>query len=126
MGSTSIVLKQDTLGRVRTPLERREALVAEFRRSGLPAVQFSKLVGVRYSTFWTWLRHSDRGLKPPGRKPVRKSGFVEVCIESSKERPTTPAAGLHISLPGGAQMMIRDAVEVSLAAQLLKALAAPC
>ena len=126
MDRTSIVLKQDTLGRVHTPLERREALVTEFRRSGLSAVQFSKLVGVRYSTFWTWLRNFERGLKAARRKPGGKPKFVEVCIDSTKERPTTSPAGLHISLPGGAQMMIRDAVEVSLAAKLIKALASPC
>jgi hypothetical protein len=126
MDRTSIVLKQDTLGRVHTPLERREALVTEFRRSGLSAVQFSKLVGVRYSTFWTWLRHFDRGLKAPSRMPGGKPKFVEVCVDPTKERSTTPPAGLHISLPGGAQLTICDAVEVSLAAQLIKALGTPC
>ena len=47
MDKTSIILKSDSRGRVRTPPERREALVAEFERSGLPATKFSALVGVR-------------------------------------------------------------------------------
>ena len=31
-------------------------LVGEFQRSGLPASKFAQLAGVRYHTFWNWLR----------------------------------------------------------------------
>ena len=63
MDKTSIVLKRDKLGRVRTPVERREALVAEFRRSGLSGMRFTELVGVRYNTFWSWLHAGVSGAK---------------------------------------------------------------
>ena len=51
-----MILKSDTRGRVRTPLERRVALLAEYDRSGLSAAKFAALVGVRYPTFATWVQ----------------------------------------------------------------------
>ncbi len=125
MDKTSLILKRDESGRVRMPLDRRAALIGEYERSGLPASKFGRLVRVPYNTFWNWLR--EHGLTArQGKKGRTSPRLVEVCIVPTKERPTTPPAGLHISLPGGAQLTIRDAVEVSLAAQLLKALATSC
>ena len=45
------VLKTDVLKRVRTPLERREALLEEFERGGVSGKKFAALVGVNYQTF---------------------------------------------------------------------------
>ena len=53
MNETSIILKTDKRGHVRMTPERREALLAEFDRSGLGLTRFAELAGVRYSTFAT-------------------------------------------------------------------------
>ena len=50
------VLKQDRRGRVRVPRERREALLAEFARSGLSAAAFAQMTGIKYPTFANWLQ----------------------------------------------------------------------
>ena len=121
-----MVLKQDTLGRVHTPPERREALVAEFRRSGLSAMQFTRLVGVRYSTFWTWLKLQDGGGKSVRRKPGRKPKFVEVVMERQKSCAANADGTLQITLPGGAMMLLGSTRQMLLAAQLLKALQTAC
>jgi hypothetical protein len=42
-GSNSLILKTDTLGHVRTPVERQKALLPEFDRSGLPGKKFARL-----------------------------------------------------------------------------------
>ena len=39
-----VVLKQDVLGRVKTPKERREELPDEFERSGLPGLKFAAVM----------------------------------------------------------------------------------
>ena len=49
-----VVLKQDVLGRVKTPKARREQLLDEFERSGLPGLKFAELAGIKYQTFATW------------------------------------------------------------------------
>lgn len=124
MDKTLLILKRDELGRVRTPVEKRAMMVEEFKRSGLSASKFARLVGVRYNTFWNWLR--ERGL--PVRREVQrtqsKPRLVEVCMGAPDAclAASMPVA-LHIALPGGAQMVVSDAQQVALAAQLIKALA---
>ena len=50
----------DRLGRVRVPRERRRALVSEYERSGMIAVELTKWSGVKYQTFATWVQ-KERG-----------------------------------------------------------------
>ena len=58
-----VVLKQDVLGRVKTPKARREQLLDEFERSGLPGLKFAELAGIKYQTFATW----GEGVRPKVR-----------------------------------------------------------
>jgi hypothetical protein len=48
------ILKRDTAGRVRTPRERREALLTEFDRSGMSGQKFAACAGMKYTTFANW------------------------------------------------------------------------
>ena len=52
----SEILKVDEAGRVQTPAPKREALLAEYDRSGMTGAQFARFVGVRYSTLMYWLQ----------------------------------------------------------------------
>jgi transposase-like protein len=108
------MLKVDEAGRVWTPRALREAALDEFERSGMPATQFAGQVGVKYSTFASWVqkRRRERG----GRKGL---AWVEVAVES----PRTPAStALSVHLPGGARVEIADGAQAVLAAELLRAL----
>ena len=48
-----VVLKSDTVGRVRVPRERREQLLREFANSGILARRFDQLAGVNPVTFYS-------------------------------------------------------------------------
>ena len=50
-----IILKTDGLGRVRTSLAQREALLDAFERSGLSGMQFAALHGLKYPSFANWV-----------------------------------------------------------------------
>ena len=52
----SEILKVDETGRVRTPPEKRETLLAEFDRSGMTGAQFARFSGVRYPTLMNWVQ----------------------------------------------------------------------
>jgi transposase-like protein len=69
--------KRDTLGRRRTPVERRAELLAAYRQSGLTQVAFVRREGIRYSTFCTWAQAERRNGKlpvaPAGRKRRRRA-----------------------------------------------------
>lgn len=65
MSTTSLVVKQDGQGRVRTPAARREQLLAEFARSGLSGARFAALAGVHSQTFMGWERKPTARHVPP-------------------------------------------------------------
>ena len=56
MEAGSEILKVDEVGRVRTPSEKRQALLTEFDRSGMSGAQFARFSGVRYPTFMNWVQ----------------------------------------------------------------------
>lgn len=109
------LLRQDTAGRVRTSKERRDALLAEFDRSGVSGARFARMAGIKYQTFANWLhgrRHAGRASARKGRKTVT---WVEAVP------PAT--ASVRVQLPGGAWMEIGSAAQAAIAAQVLRGLA---
>jgi len=48
------------MGRVRVSRARREALLNEFERGGTSGAQFADYVGIKYSTFATWIQKRRR------------------------------------------------------------------
>ena len=55
MAQTDAVLKVDVAGRVWTPRGRREEVLDEFERGGMPAAKFAAFIGVKYPTFASWV-----------------------------------------------------------------------
>jgi hypothetical protein len=120
------VLKTDEAGRVRTPVERREQLLAEFDRSGLSGSKFAALVGVKYSTFAGWVirRRKQLGSASLPAKPVDSVRWLQAVVEEAQT--AGEQSGVVLQLPGGARLPIRQANQVVLAAALLRALEKPC
>jgi hypothetical protein len=133
------ILKTDARGRVRVPVERREALLDEYEKSGLSAKKFALLVGMKHQTFATWAtkRRKQRGVMCTQgsqiQRPVEavpKLQWVEAVIEKDGGTTGQRRDALSVHLPGGARLEIGDSRQVALAAELLRALAAqrelPC
>jgi hypothetical protein len=49
------ILKQDKLGRVKTPAARREAILDEFERSGMSGAAFAGYIGMKCQTLASWV-----------------------------------------------------------------------
>ncbi len=125
------VLKQDVLGRMRTPKARREQLLDEFERSGLPGLKFAELAGIKYQTFATWAqkRRRQRGDYAAGKLTAAKKSvqWLEAVMETSPG--AVVKAGvlcLVLPLPGAVRVEISDVKQVELAAALVRALQKPC
>jgi hypothetical protein len=118
------VLKSDMLGRVRTPVERRKELLAEFERSGLSGKKFSALVGVKYSTFAFWLQQRRRKAASAG-KPTDTVRWLEAVVEKAQDSGGKTGLALVVELPGGARLEIHDVRQAQLAAALLRWLESP-
>jgi hypothetical protein len=127
MDTTSMILKSDSRGRVRTPPERREALLAEFGRSGLSARKFSAMAGVRCQTFATWVQQRRRATGTPARSTPKKElgtpGELEAAlrlVEAVKEDEVV--GSVRVELPGGARVDMSHRDQAGLVAALLRAL----
>jgi hypothetical protein len=79
------VLKTDGVGRIRTPVARRESLLDEFERSGLSGPKFAALAGIKYQTLAGWAR-KRRGRGNGSRtnlvKPVVNGSVLDIVIFS--------------------------------------------
>ena len=109
------LLKMDSMGRVRVSVERREALLAEFDRSGMSGAAFAKHYGIKYTTFAHWKRmrkkaRAEKQQKEPGT-------FLLVSKEA-----VTVESSLTIELPLGAKLIVASEADARLAAVLLRAL----
>jgi transposase-like protein len=119
--STQQLLKTDTRGRVRTPRQRREALLDEYERSGTSASQFAKLSGVNYQTFAGWVQQRRRQRSVAGVQTVGAPRLLEALVEG--RHFVGGSQGLRVELPGGARMELTERSQAALAAALLRELA---
>ena len=123
------IFKTDTVGRVRVPRARREALLDEFERSGASGAQLAAYVGVKYSTFAAWAHKRRRQkavaagapLDPPTKQASEPMRWWETVLEGEL-KPSSEAEGLQVRLAGGAQLHIANGSQAALAAVLLEQL----
>jgi hypothetical protein len=135
------ILKRDALGRVTMSEQQREAMLDAFERSGLKAAQFARAAGVNYQTFASWVqrRRHERGeyaRKPKAAPAALRLVEAVVAVPHANHGEgacgartvigTTTVAPLEVLLPGGAKVLVRDAAQVPLVSQLLRALSRPC
>ena len=109
------VLKTDAKGRVWTPPEDRERLLDELERSGVPAMQFAAMVGVKYQTLATWVQKRRRARKSQASEPAALK-----WVEAAVEQPTTRST-LVLELGGGVTIRVNDADQATLAGVVLRA-----
>ena len=122
------VLKTDGLGRVRTPVERREQLLDEFERSGLSGLKFAALVGIKYPTFASWLkrRRQQSSQSEVGAKPTETMRWLEAVVEQAQSPQAPHASSLMLELPAGTRVQITQVAQATLAATLIRALEKSC
>jgi len=132
---TDQIVKVDRIGRIKTPRERREALLAEFDRSGMSGQQFAKWAGIKYGTFITWVQKRRRkavvastGDKPAPAGANDEVRWVEAVMEkATAEKPNvTAAAGVMVVQgPGEVRLELSEERHVLWAAKLLRHLEVP-
>jgi transposase-like protein len=119
--SEGLVLKVDQQRRVRRTAAQREALLAEYERSGLSGPEFARVVGVKYQTLAGWRQRRGpraRSAPAPAPSPVK---WVEAVRADS-----APDAGLRLEFPGGIIAAVANEQQAALAAVLVRAWSQPC
>jgi transposase len=129
------IVKVDRIGRIKTPRERREALLAEFDRSGMSGQQFAKWAGIKYGTFITWVQKRRRkgtpGQAEDKRAPTGTKSEVR-WVEAVLEKATAKKSEAHpnatvmiVQGPGGVRLELSEEHHVLWAAKLLRHLEVP-
>ena len=118
-----LLLKTDRLGRVRMPRARREQILDRFESSGMSGQAFAAHIGVKYSTFASWVqkRRRARGTYANGDcKSVKAPlALVEAIVESE---PSDPSAGLELETASGVKLRLASSGDIPVVVDLLKAL----
>ena len=120
------ILKRDSAGRVRTPRERRDAILKEFDQSGMSGQKFAKWAGIKYTTFANWLqqrRKQRQAQTSSGTEATDEVQWVEAVVGSRSQRKTggKPATtALIVHGPGGVRIEIYEEKQVDWAAKLLR------
>lgn len=133
-----LILKQDVLGRVTIPKEKREELVDAFEVSGMSGKSFAAHHGINYQTFANWVQkrrrargdYDDEAMrrklrmgtkKPTAKKMLSKSSvelnFIEAELSSSPDNPLPQA--LEVLLPGGVVVKVTSESQLPLLKSLL-------
>ena len=117
----SEILKVDEVGRVRTPPERREAMLAEYDRSGMTGAQFARFVGVRYSTLMYWLqrRRKETG---QGEQVAAPRQDHPRWLEARVEGEVPKSGNIVVEMGGGIRMLIGNRTQAALAGEVLRAM----
>ena len=117
---TSEVLKIDTVGRVRTPREKREEILAAYGASGMTGQQFAGFCGVKYSTLMSWVGKARRANKPGGEliKPTGMN-WVEATVEPER---TGSGEGLIIEIGNGVRLEVFNSRQAALAGEVIRSL----
>jgi hypothetical protein len=105
---------------VRTSLEQRRLILAEFERSGLSTVEFAKRSGLKYATLAGWVARERRSKTIHPAPPIRLLEAVAGPVQGGT------SSSLVLQLPGGARLEIQNLQQAALAAELVRSLAKPC
>ena len=109
------ILKTDTRGRVRTPPEQREALMALFDQSAMSGATFARMHGIRYTTFSHW-RRMRRRKESGSAMPHSPVLFQEVVVGSAPP----PRDGIEVHLSLGARVQLNGPEQIPLVAALAR------
>ena len=116
------ILRRDGLGRVKTPRDRREALLDEFEKSGLQGAEFARMAGIKYQPFASWVqsRRHERGeyrRRSERRQEPKPLCLVEAAAPSlgnayqEQAKPVVEANHLQVQLPSGAFALVASEVD---------------
>lgn len=124
--SAGEILKQDNLGRVLTPLAKRQEILAAFDGSGMSAARFAAMVGINYSTFCSWVQERN---KKQGKDSLLTEAAAKPQVQwieadmACGSKPRCAGDGMEIELlGGGARLRVRDERDAELAAVVLRAM----
>ena len=113
------ILVQDTLGRVRTPREKREQIIDEYERSGMSGAAFAALVGLKYSTLSWWIQQRRKNGAAASLATAATVRWVEAVPAHEVTAPPT-SGPLRVQIGAAVWLEVSNAEQASWAGQMLR------
>jgi hypothetical protein len=90
------MLPVDTRGRVRVSAQRREALLAQYDKSGMTGKRFAAWAGIKYQTLCGWLQRRRKAVasQGPAVAEMKRLQWVEAVVEG--ESAQAPKRGVLV------------------------------
>jgi hypothetical protein len=124
--SSTEILKVDTVGRVRTPKEKREETLTAYGGSGMTGRQFAEYAGVKYSTLMNWLGKSRRA-RTAAQEICKTPGlsWVEAMVE---EGGCGQGEVVCVEIGSSVRMRVSSPRQAALAGEVIRCLGVvrPC
>jgi len=114
------LIKADRKGRTQYSAEYRREVLAAFAKSGQTAMGFAEHLGVKYSTFASWVSKAKR--LGGGKSPKKVAEEPKFLLAEVRDEAEATSVGVSVSLPGGVVARAGSREEVLLLAELIKAL----
>ena len=121
MEAGSEILKVDEVGRVRTPSEKRQALLTEFDRSGMTGAQFARFSGVRYPTFMNWVQKRRKEAGQNEQMATSRPDHPR-WLEARVEGEVAKSENIVVEMGCGVRMHVGSHAQAALAGELLRAM----
>jgi len=102
------ILKTDRCGRVWTPREKRQEILAEYDRSGMSAAEFARWSGVKYPTLANWLQKRRRESQDAGSQSGQSDALSWVEAVCSAPAQVEKGAEVVITLGGAIRVEVRS------------------
>lgn len=118
--TTTSIIKSDRIGRSQYRPQYKAEVLAAFRESGMSGRAFAEKCGIKYPTFASWVTKENKGT---AQEAITSSSSPFVLAEFESPDAAASRSALEIKLPGGAIVTASSCDQVSLLAELLKALA---
>ena len=121
-----MVLKVDTEGRVRTPKEKQEEILAAYGASGMTGQQFAAFCGVKDSTLMSWVGKARRANKRGGE--TGKPGGLSWVEATLGPEDSGKGEGLGIEIGNGVRLEVFNSRQAVLAGEVIRSLGVmrPC
>ena len=116
--SSGQLLVQDTLGRVRTPREKREQIFDEYERSGMSVAAFAAFVGVKYPTLAWWVQQRRKGRARAGLGTAGGVQWVE-AVAGVEAEPAT-GGGMRMQIGAAVWLEITNGQQAAWAGRMLR------
>ncbi len=117
----SEILKVDEVGRIQTPAEKREALLAEYDRSGMTGAQFARFSGVRYATLMYWLQRRRKEAGHGEQRATPRQDHPR-WLEARVEGEVPKSENIVVDMGGGVRMLVDNRRQAALAGEVLRAM----